>query len=125
MSWLRVRTVVAEEVGRLCACFPGRGRQVFTANGALRRLWSQASGTPEAQLSVVEHWFIGAVCGVMSATAICPPEVGASFRMRVRFATPWLCVGVCVWVVGCGLWVVQVATKPARRRAVVETCTRW
>ena len=49
--------------------------QVFTANGFLRRQWSAVFGTPVDQLSVFEHWIIGAMCGVLSATAICPPEV--------------------------------------------------
>jgi hypothetical protein len=48
---------------------------VFTVNGMGKRVWSSLSGVPVDELSVFSCLAIGAMCGVVSSTAICPAEV--------------------------------------------------
>ncbi|CAE7883848.1 Slc25a20, partial [Symbiodinium sp. KB8] len=48
---------------------------VFSANGALKRLFAGSSSVPDDALSLPQHFLIGGLSGVFSATAICGPEV--------------------------------------------------
>jgi solute carrier family 25 (mitochondrial ornithine transporter) member 2/15 len=60
---------------------------VFTANGALKRVFAGSATVSDEDLSLSQHFLIGALSGCFSATAICPPEV-LKVRAQHRASSP-------------------------------------
>lgn len=85
-------SVLTRFLQRLWVCYvpvpTHLSQQLFTANGLFKRLWSAAFHVPTDALQVWENLVIGGASGVLSATAICAPEV-----RPVRGTTPaCLCI---------------------------------
>jgi len=56
---------------------------VFTANGALKRVFAGSADLPDEALSLWQHFAVGGLSGVFSATAICAPEI---IKVRTQYS---------------------------------------